>query len=450
VVRAGRAAYYVGDLVPDRGDGTGVAGESPGVWSGGGAEVLGLRGPVAAVPFADLLEGRDPLGDRSLRHVPAARGVAGFDLVFCAPKSVSVLHLLGPRELADAVGAAHHEAVSAAAVHLEREGFGVRRAAGGRVRCLASTGMVAAGFVHRTSRSLDPHLHTHLVAANVAQGVDGLWSTVDSRRLFLHRRAAEGLYHSVLRHALALGIGAVWVPGPSGRPEVAGVDPVVCRLFSRRAAGIDEAVQRAPWSVGRVAFHVDRPEKDRTVTLEGLRTEWRRRAHDHGVDLGDLVRAVGRGRADGPAAPADHDRLGLGLDELAARRSVVTRRDLLVALTEALPQGAPAAAVERMASALIDAAGPVTHGSEPSAGADVVGLPEQQWSAATVARSLRQHPEVFDRAWRGVDRLQVDRTFGPDELTDGAARTMDRGHPRRLEPRRDLQAGWDRSAQVVR
>ncbi len=432
--------------MPGRAEGTGVAGESPGIWSGGGAEMLGLRGRVMAVPFGDLLEGRDPIGDRSLRHVPPARAVAGFDLVFCAPKSVSVLHLLGPRELAGSVGEAHHEAVAAASAHLEREGFGVRRATGGRVRCLASTGMVAAGFVHRTSRSLDPHLHTHLVAANVAQGADGLWSTVDSRRLFLHRRAAEGLYHSVLRHALAVGIGAAWVPGPSGRLELSGIDPVLCRLFSRRAAGIDEEVQRSPRSHGRVAFHVERPEKDRTTTVDQLRAEWRRRAHDHGVDLGDLVRVVGRGRREGPDIRPDHDRLGRGLDGLAARRSLVTRRDLVVALAEALPQGAPAAAVERTAVALTEAAGPVTPGSARSAAtADLAGPTELAWSAAAVARSLRLHPEVVDRAAQGMEGSQVDRRFGRGEPPDDIAH----GHPPPLEPRQDRHSRWDRLDRVV-
>ncbi len=242
--------------------------------------------------------------------------MSGFDLVFCAPKSVSLLHLLGPREIAAAAGAAHDEAVSATTAHLEREGLGVRRTVGGRVHRLSSTGMVAASFVHRTSRSLDPHLHTHLVTANVAQGVDGLWSAVDSRRLFLHRRAAEGLYHAVLRDALTRELGAEWVAGHSGRPEVSGVDPVLCRLFSQRAAGIEQEVHRrsgAARSSGRSAFHLDRPDKDRTVTVDVLRTVWRRRAADHGLDLGELVRVVGRGRV-GPEAGPERDRLGRGLD----------------------------------------------------------------------------------------------------------------------------------------
>ena len=186
---------------------------------------------------------------------------------------------------------------------------------------------------------------------------------------------------------------------------------------------------------------MDRPEKDRTVTFDEVRAEWRRRAHDHGIDLGELVRVVGRGRPDGPDARADHDRLGRGLDELAARRSLVTRRDLLVALTEALPQGAPAPAVERMAIALTDAAGPVAPGSAPPSGAGVAEPAEQRWSASAVARSVRLDPGVVDRAQFGVVHSQVDRPFGRGTPADD----ISRGHPSPLERHRDLHSGWDRS-----
>ena len=194
--------------------------------------------------------------------------MAGFDLTFCAPKSVSVLHLLAPRELGTAAVAAHAAAVADALAYLERNGLGVRRSRSGEVQHLAATGTVAAGFVHRTSRALDPHLHSHVVTANVAQGVDGTWSSLDSRRLFLHRRATGAVYDAALRHHLRRR--PAW-HGTGVRPvvgEVAGVDPVLRRLFSQRAASIDEHVARSrgrPSAGARtVAFHADRPEKDRT------------------------------------------------------------------------------------------------------------------------------------------------------------------------------------------
>ncbi len=96
VVRQGGHHYYVHDLVPGRAEGGLVAGEEPGVWTGAGAGSLGLAGPVGSWDFAEVLEGRDPSSGRSLRRLQGDRSSAGFDLTFCAPKSVSLLHLLAP------------------------------------------------------------------------------------------------------------------------------------------------------------------------------------------------------------------------------------------------------------------------------------------------------------------------------------------------------------------
>ena len=91
MVRSGGIDYYVRDLVPGRSDVSMVAGESAGVWTGGGGAVLGLSGQVSSDDLADVFAGRDPTGDRQLRHERGSRSVAGVDLLFCAPKAVSAL-----------------------------------------------------------------------------------------------------------------------------------------------------------------------------------------------------------------------------------------------------------------------------------------------------------------------------------------------------------------------
>ncbi len=166
--------------------------------------------------------------------------MSGYDLTFGAPKSVSLLHLLAPREIADQAGAAHRAAVDEALGYLERAALGVRRSGRHGTTRLPATGMVAGTFLHRTSRALDPHLHTHAVVANVAEGVDGRWSAVDSRRVFGHARAAEALYHARLRLESGERLGAAFETAPSGLGDVVGVDRALRRLFSQRAAAMDE------------------------------------------------------------------------------------------------------------------------------------------------------------------------------------------------------------------
>jgi conjugative relaxase-like TrwC/TraI family protein len=235
VIREGGDRYYVEDLVPGRAEGGPVAGEEPGRWTGDGAVALGLTGTVSAPTFGAVLGGRHPITGAALRTGGGARSVAGFDLTFAAPKSVSLLHALGPAEMAGAVGEGHRAAVTDAAGYLQRDAVGVRRSRGGQIPLLPAVGPVAGGFLHRTSRALDPHLHTHLVVANVAQGVDGRWSTVDGRRIFAHARAAGSVYHARLRRE--------WRAGPARETSAASTRP--CAACSPNVRPASTSIWRA-------------------------------------------------------------------------------------------------------------------------------------------------------------------------------------------------------------
>ena len=280
---------------------------------------LGLLDQVEAGSFAEVMAGRDPGSGRPLRARPGGRTVVAYDLSFCAPKSVSILHLLAPRELAGETAAGHRAAVAEAAGYLERSALAVRRRSGGRDEMLATTGAVAGGFLHRTSRALDPHLHTHLVLANVGQGVDGQWSALDSRRLHGHLQAVQGIYHARLRLELTVRLSASWEVGPAGLGDVAGVPSELRHLFSQRSADMARFEFVRHGGTGRRrrdgTFHATRPAKETAHTVEDLVREWRHRAADFGYDLGDLTQVVGLGRRgrDRPAVDLDHARRRLGM-----------------------------------------------------------------------------------------------------------------------------------------
>ena len=80
-VANGREEYYTG------------SGESPGYWLGEGARRLGLDGEVAPDDLRAVLAGVSPRARSSTPgRVAEAKRVAGFDLTFSAPKSVSLLY----------------------------------------------------------------------------------------------------------------------------------------------------------------------------------------------------------------------------------------------------------------------------------------------------------------------------------------------------------------------
>ncbi len=393
MVRSRGVTYYVRDLVPGRAEGTGVAGESQGVWTGRGSTVLGVNGTVDPGVFSTVFAGRDPVADRPLRTGRGPRDVAGVDLVFGAPKSVSLLHLLGPGELAEEAGAAHEAAVADAVGYLERLALGVRRTRGGVTRHLPATGVVATAFVHRTSRALDPHVHTHLMTANVAQGVDGTWSAVDTRRLFLHRRPLEAVYGASLRRQLSDRLGVAWERGRSGRWDVVGVDPVLERMFSQRTASIDEHAFRASGGRGspgqrRVAFHAERPAKGAGPTVEDLRNAWRRRVYDHHLDPADLVRVVGRARTAPARPPVDRDELSARLEAHAGRRPVLGPRELLAAVADSSPAGLDVDELGAVVDALGRSADPTVGEASPMWHQWSSGRFTPGWVTADLVRSL--------------------------------------------------------------
>ncbi|QKW72353.1 relaxase domain-containing protein (plasmid) [Shigella flexneri] len=90
-----RSAGSAGNYYTDK-DNYYVLGSMGERWAGQGAEQLGLQGSVDKDVFTRLLEGRLPDGadlsrmqDGSNRHRP------GYDLTFSAPKSISMMAMLG-------------------------------------------------------------------------------------------------------------------------------------------------------------------------------------------------------------------------------------------------------------------------------------------------------------------------------------------------------------------
>ena len=452
-VRVGGHGYYVDELPRGREAGTGLTGEGRGRWMGQAAAALGLADRVEAEAFADVLSGRNPILGRPLPVKRDMVTVAGYDLVFCAPKSVSLLHALGSAELASEVGAGHDAAVDATTDYLARAALGVRRQALGQSRTvLPTTGMIAGAFVHRTSRALDPHLHTHVVEANVAQGVDGAWSAVDGRGLFAHRAVAGRLYQAHLRHELTTRLGVAWDVRPSGLGDVVGVDPGLRGLFSQRSAAIKEYMAgRSGRASARGAFYATRPDKDRTLSVETLAPRWRARANEFGYDIGALNRVVGLERVisrERDCQSFEVERVQSSLAERARPDATLARRDVVSALAIAQVGGARVTEVEAAVDRLCSVAQP-TVGDRPGRTRrwSVPALTEAARaceSELTVRSASREHgyPTVPDpHDWSTGSSTPVHAARGRHREDGGQDTGRSRGRDEGRDAKRDVQPG---------
>jgi conjugative relaxase-like TrwC/TraI family protein len=281
---AGSARYYEESVASGREDYYAGEGEALGEWLGAGAAQLGLDGVVTAGALERLLvDGAHPVTGEPLRSTRAA--VQGFDLTFSCPKSVSVLQAIGDEGVRAAVVAAHTAAV--------RDARG--RGRGGRLNEHAG-GLVAAAYRHRISRAGDPQMHTHVLAANLAQGADGRWIALHAAPLYVHAKTASYLYPASLRLHLTRDLGVEWTRVRRGIAEIAGVPPAVIEHFSQRRAEIRAAMEERGMTGARaaqVAALQTRRAKDYTLAPVSVYERWHARAADHGFTREALSALIG-------------------------------------------------------------------------------------------------------------------------------------------------------------
>jgi conjugative relaxase-like TrwC/TraI family protein len=338
-VTSGVEDYYLG------------VGEAPGEWVGTASARLGLDGTVDAEDLGRVLDRRDPRS--GVRLTQARRhGLPGFELTFSPPKSVSVLWGLGSADTARSVRVAHDAAVTATLTWMEREACWSRRGTDG-VEHIAGGGFVAAAFVHRTSRDLDPQLHTHVLVANMTRCNDGVWRTLDGHALLWQAKTAGYLYKAQLRWELTRRLGVAWGPVDKGAAEIIGVPDRLIDLFSTRRNEIEEELAsrglHSPQAARAAALSTRRP-KDHTADGETLRGIWRDRAAEARIDARTIEHAVldagrtQRVETDGDLAAAAL----LGPAGLTERRTTFDRRAVLRAWCDQLRQGAPINTIEAL------------------------------------------------------------------------------------------------------
>lgn len=335
------------------------SGEAPGYWLGSGAADLKLQGGVSEDSLRAVLNGFHPnSGERLINGKPTKRErVPGFDLTFRVPKSVSLLHALGPKEASNEVASAHDQAVAAALKYLEREASAARRGKGGRNR-IASEGFIAAAFRHRASRAGDPLLHTHALVANIIKGDDGRWGALDARQLYVQAKTAGYLYQAHLRHELTRRLGVQWSEVRNGTADIDGIPRRVIRAFSKRRAEIEEIIgapDEASGKLAQVAALTTRKAKDYRVTPNELLPEWKERAHAFGLDDNALEKVLDRTPYRAPTALL---RASIETDlarssGLTAQASSFTRKEAIQGFCNRLQLGAGIEDIEAMADSFL-------------------------------------------------------------------------------------------------
>jgi conjugative relaxase-like TrwC/TraI family protein len=367
-----RAAYHERSLGHGLDDYYSEWGERPGLWWGGGAELLGLEGYAAPGSIVSLVEGRDPLSGDLLRRPtsgafvtrrvfdPASgevverqveqKRVGGWDFAFSAPKSISLALTFGDAETRHQLLTAHRAAVEAALRLLEDEAVRVRVGAQGAFRH-DTHGLLAVVIEHAWARAVsedaspDPQLHTHVVVANMAKSCEddcGWWRTLDMQPVLREwKRAASATYQAVLHHEVSTRLGWQWAEPRNNLAELQQWPTSILRAFSRRREQIEAFLAGAEttWARAQAAAIRTRQAKGAERDEAADRAAARARLGEH-LDARRLAALL----APGHHAPAALDtrrlasafQLLLGEHGLTERDSSFARGDAVRELAFAL------------------------------------------------------------------------------------------------------------------
>jgi conjugative relaxase-like TrwC/TraI family protein len=359
-------SYYTDTVARGLDDYYAGRGEAPGRWVGRGSAAAGLSGEVAAGELVRLFDGVHPRTGESLGEVYRVRDgadrVTGWDLTFSAPKSVSALWATVGGEVGMEVRDAHDAAVATALDYLEDHAAFSRQGKAG-VRQVDTEGLLAAAFVHRSSRAGDPQLHTHVLVSGRVRCTDGVWRALDSRALHRELKTAGMVYQAGLRVELAHRLGVAWTPvDRHGQAEIVGVPTELCALFSKRAAAVEararELIAGAEAKLGReltpkgrrrvyeVAVLETRTAKERGGELdEGLFDRWRSEAVAAGCDPERWLGAVRDGQQ--LSYPERSVIVAEVLDELSVTVSTWKRTDVVRQVGRRTPHDLGSAAAAR-------------------------------------------------------------------------------------------------------
>ncbi|EIB9794733.1 conjugative transfer relaxase/helicase TraI [Salmonella enterica subsp. enterica serovar Teshie] len=272
-------------------------------WLGDGAEKLGLKGEVANADMDAIRQGKLPDGTDLSRMVNGVnKHRSGYDLTFSAPKSVSMMILIGgDNRLLDA----WNRSVENGMKEVEKL-ISARITDNGKTDSVLTGNMVAALYNHDTSRALDPQIHTHALVFNTtfaenkwrALASDTRMKTGFGENLYALQVAIGNLVLQPFRQeAEKLGYETV-AAGKNGLWELKDV-PVA--PFSTRSQAISEAAGPDASKKSRDVAALDTRQAKAWADPDLLKAEWRRRLTDEKFDIDNYIsQAQARVEVSGP------------------------------------------------------------------------------------------------------------------------------------------------------
>lgn len=311
--------------------------DGQGTWYGQASENLELKGKaVTPEEFEKILTGEMPNGQKLYRVVDGEKKhIAGYDITFSAPKSVSLMALTIASDKSDWHDV-HDKAVTAALDWVESNTLQTRKYNKNtkEQEPVGNQKMLVATFKHDISRNEDPQLHTHCVIANACLDSDDKFRSVHSRTLFDNKMLIGEIYRSELKANIREAyLGRLERTHPDGRFELKDMDKSLIREFSTRSQDMQEYLGEGAHSAEDKAIAALRTRKAKKESpRDELQKDWDRRIAQLGYSKDEINRSFGLSNYInyvGKTYPSKATSLENSLEHLSENSSTFPRRDVL-------------------------------------------------------------------------------------------------------------------------
>ena len=272
-------------------------------WLGNGAKKLNLSGVIEPTQFLKLLDGELPSGQLlGVMNNGIRQHRPGTDVTLSAPKSISILALVGKDER---LLKAHNEAVNITFKRIEQLAAEARITFNKETTFEKTKNLIAASFGHTTSRELDPDLHTHLAILNMTERSDGQWRALSSRakndkenldhgfrELIYSNQHYLGLVYmsSLAKKVNELGY-SIRIKDRYGNFEIEGITDEVIKSMSKRREQIVADMDARGTISAKAAEKSNLSTRKEKIEIdsESLHHLWVDEIAEHNLDLGMLI-----------------------------------------------------------------------------------------------------------------------------------------------------------------
>jgi len=254
-------------------------GRTFGQWFGTGCKLLNLTETIQEKDFLALCECKHPkTGETLTQRIKKEKRRIFSDFVISCPKSVSLVATLQDERIFDL----HEKSVKVALSEMEQ--FACTRVRKNNAMTDRETSNMIAGlFVHDTSRSLDPMVHTHCILFNATfDAVENKWKALQNHEIFRVQKYISCIYNHELQKGLKQLGYSVHTKGTSF--EIDGISDEMIKKFSKRHQAIEQAMHDHLANKGITARNIHdvkeqvrmqtRQRKNKNITKKELLEHW--------------------------------------------------------------------------------------------------------------------------------------------------------------------------------